>query len=52
MLAYMKGCAPQVAIEFARKVLPHDVRPTFEEVETATAEVADVANLTVVSKAA
>jgi chemotaxis protein MotA len=52
ILAYLNGCAPQVAVEFARKVLPHDVRPSFEEVEQATAEVADVANLSVVSKAA
>jgi chemotaxis protein MotA len=52
ILAYLNGCAPQVAVEFARKVLPHDVRPTFEEVEQATAEVADVTNLTVISKAA
>ena len=41
MLAYLNGCAPQVAVEFARKVLPHDVRPSFEEVEKATAEAAE-----------
>jgi chemotaxis protein MotA len=41
ILAYLNGCAPQVAVEFARKVLTHDVRPSFEEVEKATAEAAD-----------
>jgi chemotaxis protein MotA len=33
ILAYLKGCPPQVSIEFARKVLPEHVRPTFHEVE-------------------
>ncbi|HUL07801.1 MAG TPA: flagellar motor stator protein MotA [Candidatus Acidoferrum sp.] len=41
ILAYLNGCAPQVAVEFARKVLTHDVRPSFEEVEKATAEAAE-----------
>jgi chemotaxis protein MotA len=41
ILAYLNGCAPQVAVEFARKVLPHDVRPSFEEVEQATAAAAE-----------
>jgi chemotaxis protein MotA len=35
ILAYLKGCAPQVAIEFARKALPEHVRPTFHELEEA-----------------
>ena len=35
MLAYMQGYAPSVAVEFARKALNSDVRPTFYEVETA-----------------
>lgn len=36
MLALLQGCAPQVAVEFARKTLHHDVQPTFLEVEEAT----------------
>jgi chemotaxis protein MotA len=35
ILAYMQGYAPAVAVEFARKALNSDVRPTFYEVETA-----------------
>jgi chemotaxis protein MotA len=35
ILAYMQGYAPSVAVEFARKALTSDVRPTFYEVETA-----------------
>lgn len=33
MIAYLNGAAPQVAVEFARKFLPHDVQPTFQELE-------------------
>jgi chemotaxis protein MotA len=33
LLAHMQGYAPQVSIEFARKILPHHVRPSFTEVE-------------------
>jgi chemotaxis protein MotA len=33
LLALYKGSAPAVAIEFARRVLPHHVRPSFEETE-------------------
>lgn len=33
LIAHMQGYAPQVSIEFARKSLPHGVRPTFAEVE-------------------
>lgn len=33
LLALYKGNAPAVAIEFARRALPHHVRPTFEETE-------------------
>ncbi len=36
MLALLQGCAPQVAVEFARKTLHHDAQPTFLEVEEAT----------------
>jgi chemotaxis protein MotA len=35
ILAYMQGYAPAVAVEFARKALNTDVRPTFYEVEEA-----------------
>lgn len=33
LLAHMQGYAPQVSIEFARKILPSNVRPSFTEVE-------------------
>ena len=33
LLASYKGFAPAIAVEFARRVLPADVRPTFEETE-------------------
>lgn len=36
MVALLQGCAPQVAVEFARKTLHHEVQPTFLEVEEAT----------------
>jgi chemotaxis protein MotA len=35
LLAYVQGYAPAVAVEFARKALLSDVRPTFYEVEEA-----------------
>jgi chemotaxis protein MotA len=35
LLAYMQGYPPAVCVEFARKVLLHDDRPTFYEIETA-----------------
>jgi len=34
MLSSMQGYAPQVAIEFGRKVLFHDDRPSFNELES------------------
>ncbi len=36
LLAHLQGCAPSVSIEYARKTLLSDVRPTFVEVEEAT----------------
>jgi chemotaxis protein MotA len=33
LLAVYKGNPPAIAIEFARRVLPHDVRPSFNETE-------------------
>jgi chemotaxis protein MotA len=37
LLAHMSGYAPAIAIEFARKALMSDVRPTFAEIDEATA---------------
>ena len=42
LLAYLQGYAPQVAVEFARKALLSDVRPTFYEVEEATGKLQPV----------
>ena len=33
LIAHMQGYAPQVSVEFSRKILGSDVRPTFQEVE-------------------
>jgi chemotaxis protein MotA len=33
LVASMNGVPPQVAVEFGRKVLFHDGRPTFKELE-------------------
>lgn len=33
LLSFLQGTAPQVAVEFARKFLPHEVQPTFQELE-------------------
>jgi len=38
LLAHMQGYAPAISIEFARKTLTSDVRPTFIEVEDAVNE--------------
>jgi len=35
LIAYMNGYAPQVCVEFARKALQSEVRPTFTELEEA-----------------
>jgi chemotaxis protein MotA len=35
LLAYMQGYPPAVCVEFARKVLQHNDRPTFYEIENA-----------------
>jgi chemotaxis protein MotA len=35
LLAFAKGMAPSIAVEFARRAIPHDVRPTFKEMEAA-----------------
>jgi chemotaxis protein MotA len=33
LIAFIGGIPPQVAVEFGRKILPHDVQPTFQELE-------------------
>jgi chemotaxis protein MotA len=38
LLAHISGQSPVMAVEFARKTLMSDVRPTFAEVEAATAQ--------------
>lgn len=42
LLAHVQGYAPAVSVEFARKALMSDVRPSFREVEDATARLAPV----------
>ncbi len=38
IIAYAKGTAPVMVVEFARRVVYNDVRPSFAEVEAATKE--------------
>ncbi len=33
LVAFVSGAAPQIAIEFARRSVPHHLRPTFHELE-------------------
>jgi chemotaxis protein MotA len=33
LIAFLNGAAPQVAVEFGRKFIPHEVQPTFQELE-------------------
>jgi chemotaxis protein MotA len=33
LLSYIRGASPLVALEFARRSIPHAVRPTFQELE-------------------
>lgn len=33
IIAFLNGAAPQVAVEFSRKLLPHDMQPSFLELE-------------------
>lgn len=35
LIAFVSGAAPKVAVEFGRRVVPSDVRPTFAEMEEA-----------------
>ena len=43
ILAYLNGYAPAVCVEFARKALESDVRPTFYEVEEASSALPAIA---------
>jgi chemotaxis protein MotA len=36
IIAFVKGSAPVLAVEFARRTIPGDLRPTFKEFETAS----------------
>ena len=35
LMAFAKGMAPMIATEFARRAIPHDVRPNFSDMEKA-----------------
>jgi chemotaxis protein MotA len=35
VIAFVKGSAPALAIEFARRSIPGELRPSFKEVEDA-----------------
>ena len=35
LMAFAKGMAPSIAVEFARRAIQHEVRPTFKEMEAA-----------------
>lgn len=35
LMAFAKGMAPSISVEFARRAIPHDMRPTFKEMEAA-----------------
>lgn len=52
LIAYLNGAPPQIAVEFARKVLFDEVQPTFDELEAATRPVPPGANASETKKAA
>jgi chemotaxis protein MotA len=35
LMAFAKGMAPMIAVEFSRRAIPHELRPTFKEMEAA-----------------
>jgi chemotaxis protein MotA len=35
LMAFAKGMAPMISVEFARRSIPHDMRPTFQDMEAA-----------------
>lgn len=39
LIAFAKDCSPKVCIEFARRSIPPEVRPSFDEVDKATSSV-------------
>lgn len=39
LLSFLQGAAPQVAVEFGRKILEHDIQPSFMELEETINEV-------------
>jgi chemotaxis protein MotA len=43
LMAFAKGMAPMIAVEFARRAIPHHLRPEFKEMEAACKGVAGVA---------
>ncbi len=44
MLAHVGGHPPVISVEFARKILPSDVRPSFAELEETFDNLPPVAN--------
>jgi chemotaxis protein MotA len=44
MLAHVAGHPPVISVEFARKILPSDVRPSFAELEETFDNLPPVAN--------
>lgn len=40
LLSFSKNCGPKVCVEFARRSIPPEVRPTFQEVDSATSKAA------------
>ena len=44
MLAYMKGVSPLLALEAARRAIPHHVRPSFQEMDKACRKTAAAPN--------
>ncbi len=39
LIAFAKEASPKVCVEYARRVIPMDVRPTFAEIDSATANI-------------
>jgi chemotaxis protein MotA len=35
LMAFAEGMAPMISVEFARRSIPHDMRPAFSEMEAA-----------------
>jgi chemotaxis protein MotA len=35
LMAFAKGMAPMIAVEFSRRAVPHEMRPGFKEMEAA-----------------